>query len=449
MAPAQQLIQHAQPSSHGEVYASRGDETVSDRTPRLKRVRIRLLSQVALAFISLLLFYLSMSRLLGPALDPYRSQTAWLLMLFIVFPLLIVEWINWVQAKRGVAALGFAGKLSKSQLANLEARRVAMSGELRGSDPYLDMMHEHIGDSLGESEREVVQVIEQMGLLNQHATEQRKHIATSIHSGKELNENTQLRVESNKETIAAIEMQLAAQSDRMRENFERIQNLATDVGALTPMIKVITSIAQQTNLLALNAEIEAARAGKAGKGFSVVAYEVRKLAVLSTKAAADIAERINATCSKVDREMEDAKTSLEMHEKNTSMSRLVDELTNMQQEFANNSGLLLRVISEVDSSYEESVNRLTQALGHIQFQDVMRQRMEHVQEALKEMRVHLLFLSEKPCDPQWDGRLERTFQTILADHLGRYRMASQAATHQSVAGVDTAGDHSRPAIELF
>ena len=48
MAPAQQLIQHAQPSSHGEVYASRGDETVSDRTPRLKRVRIRLLSQVAL-----------------------------------------------------------------------------------------------------------------------------------------------------------------------------------------------------------------------------------------------------------------------------------------------------------------------------------------------------------------------------------------------------------------
>jgi len=43
------------------------------------------------------------------------------------------------------------------------------------------------------------------------------------------------------------------------------------------------------------------------------------------------------------------------------------------------------VISGVDASYQESVNRLSKALGHIQFQDVMRQRLEHVQEALREM----------------------------------------------------------------
>jgi methyl-accepting chemotaxis protein len=372
-----------------------------------------------------------------------------MLVLFTLIPGLYYKFKSYRDARRAVADMWSFGKLTFQQISHLLSIHKFMATEMLEAGPYLEMMHGHIGDSLTESENEVVQVIQQMGLLNQHATEQRKHIAVSIHSGKELNESTSLRVQNNKEIIAAIEMQLHAQSGQLRENFERIQNLASDVCALTPLIKVITSIAQQTNLLALNAEIEAARAGKAGKGFAVVAYEVRKLAVLSTNAAADISTKINSTCSKVDREMEEARTSVEVHEKNTSMSHLVVELSNMQEEFAKNSTLLLSVISEVDASYEESVNRMTDALGHIQFQDVMRQRMEHVQEALREMREHLAFLSERPGAPEWDGTLKRDFKTILASHQARYRMASQAVTHQSVAGVASAGDHSRPAIELF
>lgn len=448
MASAQ-LIQNAQLFTDNNSNAGIGAEAVSSRPSRLERVRIRLLSQAVGAIISFFIFYVSLSYVLGPVLIPYRSQTIGLLMLFNVLPLLIVKWISWVEAKKGIAELGLAGRLTKSQLSVLEARRVGMTDELKDSNPYLAMMDSHIGDSLAESEREVVQVIEQLGILNQHAGEQRKHLALSIHSGRELNETTHLRVESNKEIITALEMQLHAQTDELRGSFERIKNLVADVSSLTPLIKVITSIAQQTNLLALNAEIEAARAGKAGKGFSVVAYEVRKLAVLSTGAAADIGARINDTRTKADREMQEARISLESHEQDDSMRHLMEELTKMQEEFTKNSGLLLNVISEVDLSYEESVNRLTQALGHIQFQDVMRQRMEHVQEALREMRDHLNYLSEKPGDTEWDGTLDRNFKSILADHLGRYRMASQTATHRSVAGLDSGGDHSRPAIELF
>jgi methyl-accepting chemotaxis protein len=323
------------------------------------------------------------------------------------------------------------GKLTFDQISRMLSMHQLMKAEVIQAGPYLEMMHRQIGDSLSESDKEVVQIIEQMGILNQHATEQRKQIAQTIQSGEQLNEVTLQRVEKNKGIIAAIDMQFHAQSGELRGSFERIQNLAGDVRSLTPLIKVITSIAQQTNLLALNAEIEAARAGKAGKGFSVVAYEVRKLAILSTKAAADIAARINATCSKVDGEMNEAHIALEEHEGSNSMSSLKDELGKMQDEFAKNSALLLSVISEVDESYEESVNRMAQALGHIQFQDVMRQRMEHVQQALNEMRDHLLFLSDRPDDPQWDGKLERTFQTILVNHLSRYRKASHMATHKS------------------
>ena len=62
--------------------------------------------------------------------------------------------------------------------------------------------------------------------------------------------------------------------------------------AIGDVVKVITSIAEQTNLLALNATIEAARAGEAGKGFAVVASEVKDLAAESGRAAEDIARRI-------------------------------------------------------------------------------------------------------------------------------------------------------------
>jgi methyl-accepting chemotaxis protein len=416
---------------------------------RLTKARNRLLAETAIRLLLDLLFYLSLSFMLGPSLLPYRSHAGELFLLFVIVPLLIGQWYEWGQARKGIAELGIVGTLNKTELANVSARRAAMRDELKDSRQYIDVMHDQIGDSLAESERQVVEVIQQIGILNAKANQQREHIAHSIKSGRELTESTHLRVENNKQVIAAIDMQFEAQIQEFRNNFERIHGLANEVGALTPLIKVITSIAKQTSLLALNAEIEAARAGSAGRGFAVVAFEVRKLAVLSTQAAADISKKINATCSKVNGEMAEARLSLEQHEASDALSQLVADLGKMQAEFAGNGQLLLEVITEVDANYEESVNRLTRALGHIQFQDVMRQRMQHVQEALVEMRKHMQYMSERAYDFVWEGEFDPNFKGMLEAHKARYSMASQTITHLNVAGGDNNQDHSRPAIELF
>lgn len=75
---------------------------------------------------------------------------------------------------------------------------------------------------------------------------------------------------------------------------ERINGLESKSKQINSIIKTITEIADQTNLLALNAAIEAARAGENGKGFSVVAGEVGKLAEQTGKAANDVCSLINA-----------------------------------------------------------------------------------------------------------------------------------------------------------
>ncbi|MGA3130549.1 MAG: methyl-accepting chemotaxis protein [Terracidiphilus sp.] len=397
----------------------------------------------------LCVYFFLLSQLDGPGLSANNIRAGILLILLVVVPGFVYRLKNYAEARKAVTEIWDQTQMSCGDMARLVSGRRAIKQDVDDSRPYIEVLQGQIGDSLAESEREVVAAIEQMSHLIERSVQQRTHIAHSIESGKNLTEATREKVETNKEMIVAIQAQLEMQLTEMHANFDRVRYMSSEVCALTPLIKVITSIAQRTNLLALNAEIEASRAGSAGRGFSVVAMEVRKLAVLSTNAAAEISEKINSTCKNVEAGLKCAQEDLSKQEAHTAMSHLAGDLGAMQQEFQKNSQLLLEVITEVESNYSEMVDRLSDALGHIQFQDVMRQRMGHVQESLAEMGEHLLELNAKPEDPNWEGQLDHTFRSMLDAHLGQYRMASQTATHLAVSGGAAQTVASGPDIELF
>jgi methyl-accepting chemotaxis protein len=100
--------------------------------------------------------------------------------------------------------------------------------------------------------------------------------------------------------VAAADADAKKSSTVVREAVGAMDAIAKSAGQISQIIGVIDEIAFQTNLLALNAGVEAARAGDAGRGFSVVASEVRALAQRSAAADKEIKALISASTTQVE-----------------------------------------------------------------------------------------------------------------------------------------------------
>ncbi len=179
------------------------------------------------------------------------------------------------------------------------------------------------------------------------------------------------------------------QSHEMKNDMGSLGKQAEGIGQI---LNVISDIADQTNLLALNAAIEAARAGEAGRGFAVVADEVRKLAEKTMTATKEVGEAIRGIQDGTKKNIENVERS----------ARTIEEVTKL----ANTSGESLRQIvslaevttdqvrsiataSEQQSSASEEINHSLEDVNRVSLEttDAMRQSAQAVAELANQAHV--------------------------------------------------------------
>jgi len=350
-----------------------------------------------------------------------------------------------------LATLGLLlhGRLRRAGAAGTRTMpRTQAALEVRQVAPYLDVMTQHLDGVVRETERGVLAVIEQISSAHRVSDQQVERIRVSEQSGVELTAVMREKVMVDKQLGAILEMFVAKQERDVGANLGRIKRLQ-EVKDLAPLVDVISLVARQTNLLSINAAIEAARAGEAGRGFAVVAGEIRQLSGRTAAAAVAIAEKINAATEGIDSELAAAMEAADRNSSTGNMRSVMGDIGAMQTRFADSALRLQEVIEGVKTGHEGIVLRLSDALGQIQFQDVVRQRVVQVQQALQQLSVHLLGMADQLVDKPWDPALSATLQHRLDQQVASYVMHSQHVAHEKVTGHALADRSERPAIELF
>ncbi|WP_371921736.1 methyl-accepting chemotaxis protein [Pseudomonas sp. 57B-090624] len=232
--------------------------------------------------------------------------------------------------------------------------------------------------------------------------------------------------------VSQLRLALSSKESLLQE----VERLNSYTAQLRTMAKEVGDVAKQTNLLALNAAIEAARAGEAGRGFAVVADEVRKLSTLSEETGKRIGDTIETVSGAIERTLEVS---------NEHATRDAGTLENASQvirqviaQFRSGATRLVEHGNALRNDNAAVGEEISEVLVALQFQDRVSQMLGHMRDDIGRLAQHLEQDDARHVDARsWLDELSSTYTTPEqhAIHHGRQGGSGIAGASHSASDI--------------